>query len=316
MEADLHPQAFGQILNRIWVLLRAHWRVFLGIAVVPFTLLLPFYALLLGMILYTTRLTRAGLTPTAGIVICLGILVGAVLLLAAMALFALYEAAGSYAALQADAGIAVGFREAYGEAWRKAGRYLWLAILRQLIVMAPFLVLGALIGVCASLFAIAQGHANPGMEFVVLPLIVLFYLVGIVWVVLVLIHLALSFPACVAEDLTAWEAVKRSYRLTRGGKLRIFLVALVIYAISYAAIFALELVFFILAAAGAGMFTLLHLGRMTAYTGAGFLGICFLCFLLFAISGIYAAYSTAFAVLYRDHRRLEAGPAVAPGVAG
>jgi hypothetical protein len=115
------------------------------------------------------------------------------------------------------------------------------------------------------------------------------------------LRLALAFPACVNENITAMQAIKRSGVLTQGAKGRIFLVALVIWAISYAGIMVLYVIFAfsgaIVAFAGAG-----HWQRLgpAGYILLGILGMFVLAFLLIYAGLLMAAYSFALAVQYRD----------------
>ena len=46
-----------------------------------------------------------------------------------MSVYALYMPAACFAAIQADRGVVVSFRQAYGVARSRFGRYLWLMIL-------------------------------------------------------------------------------------------------------------------------------------------------------------------------------------------
>jgi hypothetical protein len=119
----------------------------------------------------------------------------------------------------------------------------------------------------------------------------------------------------VTENLTAWEAVRRSNRLSEGGKLRIFLIALVLYAVSYGVTLACELAFGIVFGLGAIVVLVLQLGPAWSITGIVLLGICFMCVLLLMTMCLSSSYSVAFAILYRQHVRLEAIPAQ-PGVTG
>jgi len=53
--------------------------------------------------------------------------------------------AASFAAMQADRGVVVSFRQAYRVAWSRFGRSLWLMILMVLCIMIPIMVVGALL---------------------------------------------------------------------------------------------------------------------------------------------------------------------------
>jgi membrane-anchored glycerophosphoryl diester phosphodiesterase (GDPDase) len=145
--------------------------------------------------------------------------------------------------------------------------------------------------------------------FFLIPLAALFYLGSIVYAIFMSLRLSLAFPACVHENLTAMQAIRRSGVLTNGAKGRIFLVLLVIYAISYVAVMILYAVglfaFAIGALTGAGHASLTS-PITIALAVAGVLVLLALVFLWSAV--LMAAYSTAFAVLYRDQCLRKDGP--------
>ncbi len=315
MEAALHPQAFGQVLTRIGRLMRSHLRLVLAIGALPAALLLLVYGLIFALIFFTVQVVHPPIGAKDAILIagdCVAGVVGVAVMLLTMAL---YEPAASYAGLALDADREVTCRQAYGVAWRKPGRYLWLLLLRQFIAVGPVIVL-APVFLLLSLGATGAGHIAPALAIAGMLLLGLLYVAAMVWAILVMIRLVLAYPACLAENLTAWQAVRRSNRLSQGGRLRIFLVGLVLYAITYAAVLVCELAFGIVAGLGMIPLVLLQLGRAWMIAGAVLLGICFLSVMLLLAMLISSSYSVAFAILYREHVRLESVPAGAPGPAG
>jgi hypothetical protein len=315
LEADLHPQAFGQILTRIWQLLRAHLKLFIALGLPPAGLAVAFYAVVLAVAVGTAQFFHQPFGAAGMAAIVAGSVVGLAGLVALMTAVALYQAAASYTALQVHAGMSVTVREAYGAVWPKAGRYLWLAILRQLVVGGP-IVLPVLVFMAFSLrTVVAGGDTSSGIAMVGIFLAALLYLAAMVWAILALLRLVLAYPACVAEDIPAWAAIRRSNRLTRGGRLRIFLVGLVLYAITYGVMLACELVFGIILGIGMIPILVFHLGPAWSIPGAVVLGICFVCALVVLGLAISSSYSIAFAILYREHLRLESAAAAAPSPA-
>jgi membrane-anchored glycerophosphoryl diester phosphodiesterase (GDPDase) len=80
------------------------------------------------------------------------------------------------------------------------------------------------------------GHnvtANPALVFLLVPIETLFFLDAFVYSIYISLRLSLAFSACVHENLTARQSIILSGAFTRGAKGRIFLVLLVIYALSY-----------------------------------------------------------------------------------
>jgi hypothetical protein len=323
MEADLNPQAFGQILSRIRQLMRSNLKLFVAIAGVPVVVTLAVEGVLAGMIVATIAWLQASGRPAemtaAGVTV---IVAESIVGLAGWAVmlggFALFEPAVSYAALAVDAGRTVTFREAYAVAWRKPGRYFWLIILRQLILVAPLVVLGVPLLLLWITFTLGAGKPDPSLAIFMVPLVMVLYMITLVWMVLAFVRMALVYPVCVAEDRTAWDALRRGNDLSKGGRLRIFLVGLVIYAFSVAAVLVCELAGFLLAAIGMIPLAVPHLSPLVTYAGyiwMGLVGLCFVAVLFLCMALIPAAYSVAFAVLYRNHIQME-GRATAAGVAG
>lgn len=299
------PMTFGQILDRIYRLMQKHYRLFLGIATVPTVIMLVLTGTILGFMFATLgpELTGHSSTPPVHppwfpIVF---VFIYPVILLA----YALYLPAASFAAAHADRGVVVSFRKAYGVAWSRFGRSLWLMVLCMLILIVPIVVIALLIGAGAAL----MGHgavvgSGPAYAFFLIPLLVLLYFGILVYSVLIMVRFAVAYPACIEEDMTAWQALKRSASLTSGAKGRIFLVLLVVYAVVYAVELACILVFLALAAfvAFAAMAAHVVAGSPAFFTLVGIgifayaivIGVCIL------IS--YAAFTTALAVLYHDQR--------------
>jgi hypothetical protein len=315
MEAALHPQAFGQVLTRIWRLMRPNLRLFIGIGALPAGVTLVIYALILALIFPAVEFVRQPIGAAGVAMIAFACVAGAVGVVVIMLTMAIYEPAASHAALELEADRKVTFREAYAVAWRRRGRYFWLLLLRQLIVAGPATLLVPAFLLFSLGATVRGGSSAPALAVMGILVLALLYMGAMVWAVLVMIRLVLAYPACIAENLTAWEAVRRSNRLSQGGRLRIFLVGLVLYAVTYAAMLACELVFGIVAGMGAIPVLVFHLGEAWVMTGLILLGICLFCTMLLLAMCISSSYSVAFAILYREHVRLESTAAGAPGAA-
>ena len=302
------PMTFGQILDRMFQLVRANLRLFVGIALVPAASVIAYFGLMFAAIFPVLKPVFLHQTPnfSAVTIAWLGgmYILGVALMIV---IFALYEPAGVYAALEANAGTRVTFRKAWGVAWSKAGRYIWLNLLRALIVMLPILVFAAVIVGTVGLAILRGAHSNPYEAMAVPPLFMLLYLGAMVYAVLVLLRLALCVPACVVENVSAWNAIRRSNQLTYGAKGRVFLLVLLIYAIAYAAFLVVEVIIFFVGAMVALVGMLLHLTMAPwGYIGIGAGVFVFVCIYLLWYACIWAAYTTLFAVVYHDQRlRLE-----------
>lgn len=132
------------------------------------------------------------------------------------------------------------------------------------------------------------------------------------------LRLSLAFPASLAEELTAWAAIRRSGQLTQGAKGRIFLVLLVIYALGYAAEMVGGMVLMAVFGIGALAAMVLHvqLASVAGIVGVVLFALCFLAFIFLWITLFWAAFSTALAVLYYDQRLRKDGLLPAQAVGG
>lgn len=224
-------------------------------------------------------------------------------------LYALFEAAVTHAALAVNRGGSSSFSQAYGAAWKRLGRVVWLMILRYLWIALPIaLLLGAI--ALAIMVPVLGGKPNldPGLLFVLLPLFLLGYGGSMIYGVWMALRLGLAVAACLMEEKSATESLQRSAQLTRGIKGRMALVMLVVYAIGAAAILVLEMAGF----AGAAVVILIGSGlhvspqQPIVAIGAWVLAVAvFAAFLLLAMLS-WASYVITFAVFYDDQRlRLE-----------
>jgi membrane-anchored glycerophosphoryl diester phosphodiesterase (GDPDase) len=299
------PKTIGQVLDRVYRLMRTHLGSFVAIASVPAGAVFALYAVM-GAVLFLsgTLLHHPGSQdPTATMWILFPAMMAWCVPFAVV--YALYMAAASYAAIQADLGVKVTMRQAYGVAWRRAGSYVWLMVLRSLCIAAPIVIFWLIIagGAMAASLGDLQG-IHPGLVFVLFPAVILVYIGSIVYAIVMEMRLSLAFPASVWEDLTAMDALRRSGQLTRGAKGRIFLVALVVYAVCYILMLALYAVVMIVAFAGAAVITVghFHPGTAVSFVALAVLVVFFCCVLFLWIAIFSAAYAAVFAVFYRDQR--------------
>jgi hypothetical protein len=308
--------SLGQILDRVYRLVRANLRPFLGIAAVPSGAVIVASGLLVAALFFFVNPTNprnpAEFTSKLPYIFAAEI----VSLLPFILIYALYEPAAVYAALRADTGIKVSIGEAWSVSWRNAGRYIWLMVLRTLIAAVIFGTFVAIAGrLSVAIFPFKSG-TPPRAIFLILPLDILLYVGCIVCTVLISLRLALATPACVIEGLTATAAIRRSGRLTQGAMGRIFLVVLVICAVGYAFYFGLCLVVMILWVIGTLPMVLFHASAIWGFIWWGLMGVILLCGFSLFIAGVSTSYATAFAVLYHDQLRRKDGLLPPPMQAG
>jgi hypothetical protein len=310
---------FGQLFDRTYRLMRANIRLFLGIAAVPSSAIFVVFAAIIALVFISLgSQISGGVTPPPTILLCLSAILFCASYLIFPLIYALYMPAASYAATQADLGVAVTFREAYAVGWRRFGRYLWLMILCVLYILVPVLACLLVVGLGAILVHFAMsGDSGPLAAFLLFPLGVLLYIALAVYSVLIILRFSLAYPACVVEQLPAWASLRRSVQLTKGAKGRIFLVLLVVYALTYAVSMVCMLAFF---AVGALVALVAVLAHVTPDSPAFVPLIClaalgFLVVMIITCMFSYAAFTTALAVLYHDQRLRQDGLLSAPGQA-
>jgi hypothetical protein len=303
---------FSQILDRIFRLMRSQLKLFVGIASVPAAAFFLIFALVFA-IAFIPGLTQLPKPPDPAQFFRFFIPSMLLMMPLSLAVFALYLAASIHAAMKANLGIQITFREAYQVAWKRIGRYLWLMLLIYLIAFLPMLVIELVMIVPMQLFALGKsGPLTPSVYLI--PLEMLLFIAALVYGVIIAMRLSLAFPASLAEDLTARAALRRSGKLARGAKGRIFLILLVIYALGYAA----EMVGFIVIAAiigvGALLLMALHvtLAPVVGIAAAALATLCFFAFIFLWAALLWAAFSIAIAVLYHDQRLRKEGPPPAP----
>ncbi|MGO8760014.1 MAG: hypothetical protein ACLQG3_18000 [Terracidiphilus sp.] len=310
------PPSFGQALDRVYRLVRANLGPFIGIGSLPAGVMIVLYlAMIAGMLAIVQPWHPPNRAAIPGEMVFFFAALPVVYLLLLL-VFALYQPAAIAGALDADAGTKVTVRGAWAVALRKAGRYIWLMILTCLIVAGPAILLGVIVaGGVGLAFATGKANFDSGTAFLLIPLAALLYMGVVVYSVIACLWVSLACPACVAEDLTARAAIARSFRLTRGAKGRLFLLLLVIYAISYVGILVIEMVLLFFGSLGALGFMLLHIPlKPWGFAGIGVTGIVLLAALFVWMTVTWSAYFTSFAVVYRDQRlRAEAA---APAAAG
>ena len=315
MQDGSHSPTIGQILDRVYRLMKANLRGFLGLAIVPTgcaVVLLVTMLAAMFLVVFRGQWPTPSASPAVAAdpaVLAALTFVMVLMYLGYMMVFAIYQPAASYAALQADVGIAVPFREAYAFAWNRAGRYIGLFLLRLLIVSGP--ILGAILVLgSALLIAVTLDRDSAQTAFLaIIPLLILVYAGGMVYGIFMMIRLALANPACVAEDLTVRAAIRRSFELSRQAKGRIFLVALVVYAAIYAAMMVCELIFGFVASVVAFPMVLMEASQTAVIVAVVAGAVLLVAAMLLVSAASSAAYATAFAVLYRDQRlRVDAKP--------
>lgn len=252
METNLRPMSLGEILDRTAQLYRANFLLFAGIAAV--------YA---GAIL-VVGLAQTGLQEWMRVshmnrqlvwVSGISVLVTWVLIFICGGITV---AANNCAVAWVHLGKPATIRGAYRSILPRAGRYLWLMVLKTVFAWSPVIAIYAgFIGI--AIYFRAKGflpqpgevppHAaanGPGViAFVVIAVILFLGLVpALVYGVMMGLRYALAVPACVVENLKARAAIRRSVELSKESRGRIFMLWLLVAVIEVALVLVSQSFFF------------------------------------------------------------------------
>jgi len=239
MNYQLRPMNLGELLDRIAELYRTNFLLFAGIS-----------AIFSGVMLLMQMLHLAALAllgyPNVAPRLQWAIAAAAVLEVSAVLLIAgLSIAANNRAVAWVHLGEPATIRGAAASIRPRMGRYLWLMIVTAFRAWVPLAALYvAMFAVLLSVLppgwltnpALAQHPQiqNPsafiaaGLSILILvPL----FLLAAVYGILMSLRYSLAVPACVVEELTAGESIKRSIHLSNGARGRIFVLGILVYAI-------------------------------------------------------------------------------------
>jgi len=230
MNESLRPSSLGEILDRIAQLYRSNFLLFAGVAAAPTGVLFAVFVIagaLLGIVSVSTRGTISPGLLT-GALIVLVVLVG---LPVAMAATVFSHAGLTRTAVCAHMGERITIRAAFKSVQPRFWRYLGLMILQGLFAVGiPAAAAGILIAVLAFLASLA-GSSSAGGIFAGF-LVFCVAAAAAVAVIMLVIACSMSMSVCVVEDLPAWDSLTRAMKLSRGTRGRIFLMFLLVWALS------------------------------------------------------------------------------------
>lgn len=228
---SLGPRSLGEILDRTAQLYRRNFLLFAGISAIPVVVVLlvaaPLGALFtyLGITAKTTGIVSMG---TIGVLVVAAVLIATPIFVLAT----VYSQAGlSLAAIRAHMGQKLTIRATLKEVQPRFWQYTWLLILQGIMVgLIPVLLAGAVIGVLALLLRIGGNSAAATVAFGFFAFII--FAACFVVVILRALSYAMSMAICVAEQKPAWDSLQRSLALGKGSRGRIFVMFLLVWALS------------------------------------------------------------------------------------
>jgi len=221
MNESLRPSNLGEILDRTLAFYRARFLVFFGIAVLPAGVVLAFASALFLFFAWLGSGAAGTVQPRTAQVLAWLILAGIMLLAlpVCVAVSALGTSALNHGAASAYRDEKIAILAAYKDAWRHGWRYLWLYVLQGLFaVVAPLVVFGGVLLATTIASALRVFSSDTLLGIVAIGSGVGFS----AWFLLTLPRLWLAFPVSVVEETSAWAALKRGYRLSKGTRGRLF----------------------------------------------------------------------------------------------
>jgi hypothetical protein len=232
MSETFRPSTLGEILDRTAQLYRRNFWLFAGVAALPIGTIFGFTAIggvLFGAAAVAFRASSLA-NPAAIALVILVVLIAAPVYITA----AVFSSAGlTEAAASTSRGEKITIRGAFKKVTPRFWRYLWFIILEGIVVgLIPAAIAGAAIGVLvfAGTLAGAGTAGSVAMGF----LAVMVVIAAVVVIILLVLGYSISLPVCVLEKKSAWDSLKRGWSLSKGTRGRIFVMFLLVMALSMA----------------------------------------------------------------------------------
>lgn len=227
--ADLRPMTLGEVLDRTFNLYKNHFWLFVGIAALPFSLLLIVQVGIAAVSSAAANAPVARATPFSPGAIGGMIGGGALVMVLYFLMIGAAHAATVFAVSDLYLSRPTSIRGSFERVGWKVLRVLLIFILMGLILIVGFVIV-AMLG-----FAI-RSPALIGLGFILL----------IAPVVILMCRMAVSIPAAMLEDLGAVRAMERSVHLTKDHVMQIFVIFLLVVVATYVAILVLQMPLLIL----------------------------------------------------------------------
>jgi hypothetical protein len=234
MNEKLRPMTLGEILDRTAQLYRHNIWTFVGVAAVPmvvsFAVVVPILIALGAMGLFNSKAAD----PSIGAIVALvaaGVFIGIPLLLVAGVV---EQVALTNTAIGVNNGSKLKVREAIKSTWPRFWRYLWLIVLKAVLVgAAPAAVGGAVIVGLSVLTALAATAGAKAAGVLIVVLIVLIVVGMIFYMIWAEMCFSMGISASLVEEKSGWQSIKRAYYLSKGTRGRIFVMYLLVVALYF-----------------------------------------------------------------------------------
>jgi MFS family permease len=232
----LRPLTLGEILDRTAQLYRRNFITFASVSAVPMVATFAVFVPIGVAMAYMGIFNPTHPTPSTGSLVALFSVAGVIGVPMALVAAVVMQVALTKTAIGAHMDQPLRVREALKSAWPRFWRYVWLLILLGLLV--GFIPFAAIVGVFAAIPSAAKG-------FLVGFLVVVLFIAAFVYMVWRWLCYSLAMPACIVEEKTAWQSIKRSNSLSKGTRGRIFVMYLLMFAILIVISIVVDVIMFI-----------------------------------------------------------------------
>ncbi len=232
MSETFRPSTLGEILDRTAQLYRRNFWLFTGVASLPIGTVLALTAAggaLFGAAAVGFRATNLSDPAAIAFVVLIALIAVPVYVAAAV-----FSSAGlTQAAASTHRGEKITIRGAFTNVRPRFWRYLWFLILEGIVVaLIPAVLAAAVAGPLIYLASRSGAGVGAGaaIGFVIFFVIIAAFF-AVVWLVL---GYSIGLSVCVVEQRAAWESLKRAWKLSQGTRGRIFVMYLLVMALSIA----------------------------------------------------------------------------------
>jgi len=231
MNETLRPCTLGEILDRTFQLYRNNFWHFVGIAAMP--LVAGLILAIPVVVIFAIPGIAGGFTDVTTIVRVVAFILAFLIFLPLyLGAYALSTAGITQATVNMQHGEKLTIRATLKSVWPRVWTYLWNLILQGTMAGGvPVCIAGVVMGPLIYLLSHSGGGIGAGLAFGFM----LFLMEAAMFAVIAWLALcySMSMAVCVVEKKTAWQSLMRSWNLSKGTRGRIFVLCLLLVALSF-----------------------------------------------------------------------------------
>lgn len=254
-DVTLRPMTLGQVLDTTFSLYKRNFWLFAGITALPFLLILLFQIVVAAV---GNPVGRDGQSTAISADLIGRVLAGAAIgAIFYLVILGYTQAATIFAVSDLYLARSATVRGSFGKVGPRILRIMLIFLIAIIAAILAILVVSLFVGIIVAVFR-SPLLIFPALIVVAVPLLILFC------------RMALWIPSAMLENVGAVSSFQRSMHLTQGYALQIFLIYLLVGALTYAAMLIFQLPFFAVAAKFAAARQALPFGIAVLQDLAGF----------------------------------------------